>query len=112
MIATIAGLRENLTAELIESWSQHNFPMQEQLAQMTNLAEALQRERDEALAALSEREADAEKLARYIVQHLCHLVAPDYACKQCAPNAEYLIEGFVCGYHRAVAIDAAIKESK
>lgn len=53
---------------------------------------------------------DADKMARYIVNHGRDL--PDHACAQCVPHGDMLIAGFVCGYHRATVIDAARKETK
>lgn len=42
------------------------------------------------------------KLARYL--RTIGLRERDHACAQCLPASDVVIDGFVCGYHRALAI--------
>lgn len=34
---------------------------------------------------------------------------PDWACRQCRPNSEMLVDGFVCALHEADAIAARLQ---
>jgi hypothetical protein len=54
---------------------------------------------------LAAAEADAERMANWVVRCAQHVT--DHACKKCLPNGEILIGGWECGWHTAERIDAA-----
>ena len=52
-------------------------------------------------AELAECRADAEQIAKWMTSHSEHVT--NHACRECLPNGEILIDGFVCAWHKAIA---------
>jgi hypothetical protein len=46
--------------------------------------------------------SQTERFARHIVFRGKDM--NDYACKQCVPTSAWVVDGFVCVYHEALAV--------
>lgn len=70
----------------------------------------LQRENADLRAKLAAAEADTKRLAAFILLYANGNFGGDWACVECHPNSDILIDGFQCTYHRAKAIDAMAQD--
>jgi len=86
------------------------------MGEKSDLADGICKLADNCLKAREERDALREQV-KLLSSFIVRKVEPfeetfwggDHACERCHPNSDLLIEGFVCAYHQAVDIQAALK---
>lgn len=66
----------------------------------------------EAADEIARLQSEVERLSNYIILNGDQIFSGDWACAQCHPNSDILVDGFECGFHLAQRLKQQAAESE